>query len=87
MKQVETFLHQDEKVYSLEQKTTPERERVGHGPRQDLKFLWECHQLLHEHQLCEQGHSANLGYLGKNLTLQELIYISHFCPLFPSLTD
>lgn len=39
--------------------------------------------VISERQLCEQGHFTDLGYLGRNRTSRGLIYISHFCPLFP----
>lgn len=53
-----------------------------HGPMAP-GMTWSFSSCFCEHQHSEQGHCINFGYLGRNLTSQGLIYISHFCPLFP----
>lgn len=49
-------------------------------------MTWSFSSCFCEHQHCEQGHCINLGYLGRNLTSQGLIYISHFLSLI-SIAD
>ena len=85
MKQVETLPHQDEKVDLLTVKRQHQRDSVwciDHGSMAP-GMTWSFSSCFCEHQHCEQGHCINLGYLGRILTSQGLIYINHFCPLFP----